>query len=273
MLVDGVMGQIRVGRDEDGGDLECYACLQGFRGTAEFSVTVFRFGRGNPEEKSDRFSWTEDASRGWNPFLTHERLVSEGWLTEDHKIRLLLTLHLRVDEDYMARIQTTLNANSLVTRHWSSPPCAFSRAPLAEQLRQRKVVEGERWTTHNIAHEFQSPDFVNRNKTFNFASPFIPLGAGANGRIVVGRDEAGNDFRCYLHLTGFRSTLECIFTVFRFGRGCVEQVVGDRRRLNVDTMWGPRYFLFLTHERLVSEGWLTEDHKIRLLLTLHLKQE
>ena len=69
--------------------------LYGLRGEAEFTITVCRFDRGAPKQETATHTWTYDEGRGRANFLPQAQLASDGWLTPDNKIRLLVTVHLK----------------------------------------------------------------------------------------------------------------------------------------------------------------------------------
>ena len=258
----------------DGNNIDCIVHLSGFRGMAEITVTAFRFGKGAPRRKTANFTLTTDRGCIFPSLFTLAELISQGWLTADNQIRLLVTLHLREDEALMASLHWTIAAHPAVTSCWSAPPCQYSRVCLAEQLQQQVPEEGQRWTTHHIAHEFQSADFADDSKLFNLSSPRVDLFEGVQGCIKICRkkvNKAYGDysiFGCYASLSGFRGLAKFSITAFRFERGLPKQMSGSSTR-TVDTEFGRLSFFSLAE--LVNEGWLTEDHKIRFLLTLHLK--
>ena len=94
-LLDGVTGYIQMEYKKAGGGIACYARLEGFRGKAEITITVFRFGRGAPQQGTLRYTWEEDKGWGWASFLTQADYAHGGYVTPDNKIRILLSLCLK----------------------------------------------------------------------------------------------------------------------------------------------------------------------------------
>ena len=78
----------------------------------------------------------------------------------------------------MAAVQPAIEARPDITVRWTSPPCAYSRVLLSEQLREEKVLEGEVWSTHHFAHEFHSADFSDAAATIDIDSPGLRLSEG-----------------------------------------------------------------------------------------------
>ena len=269
-VCEGVQGCLSVRRSAAAGNLECYVRLWGFRGDSTFTMTALRFDRGAPRQLTAAISWTKDEGRGWPCCLMQTQLVNEGWLTPDNKIRLLLTLNLRADEVLMTAVQSTIEAHPYITAQWSSPPCAYSRVVLAEQLREEKVVAGETWVTHHMAHEFCSSTLWDANLPFDINSPSQDVCVGVRGCLSVRRLAAGGNLGCHVHLFGFRGDSQFTVTVFRFG-------MGAPRPITVAVAWtkdiGKGWLCLLTQAQLTGEGWLTPDNKMRLLVTVHLRAD
>ena len=93
-LCKSIVGLIGVGCKS--GDLACYVYVPGFRGAGDVILTVLRFGQGAPMQATCSHTWTQDHGYGWPSLLKQKQLASEGWLTADQKIRVLVTLHLQM---------------------------------------------------------------------------------------------------------------------------------------------------------------------------------
>ena len=141
---------------------------------------------------------------------------------------------------------------------------------LSEQLREEKVVEGEMWSTHHMAHEFCSADFADGDATFEIDSPMMDLSEGVQGSLRFARSESGESVDAWVVLFGFRGSAEFTTTAFRFGRGGPRQLSRTGTWKDDDDCG---VGLSLTQAELADEGWLTPDNKIRLLLTLHLRPD
>ena len=75
--------------------------LESFQGIVEVAVTFFRFDRGRPKRRMDVWKCKPELTSYLSPhYLPHEKMISEGWLTEDIKLRVLVTLHLQAKKKY-----------------------------------------------------------------------------------------------------------------------------------------------------------------------------
>jgi len=92
-LIDNVKGCIKLIRNEDD-DIGCYLRLEGFRGSAEFTITVFRIDRGLPGQFTATNTWSKDSDYGWESIFSLNELETEGYISGDNKIRILATVHL-----------------------------------------------------------------------------------------------------------------------------------------------------------------------------------
>ena len=275
-LFEGVQVQLRLADCLTARNFACRVNLFGFRGKMESTVTAFRFERGAPRQKRLTIRCIHDGLQVLSLLLKQERLVDEGWLTPDKKIRVLLTLHLRVDAEVMALVQPTIEAFPHITAQWSSPPCAYSRVVLSEQLREEKVVEGEEWSTHHMAHEFCSTDFADGDATFEIVSPMVDLCEGVQDRLHVERAASGGSVEAYVQIFGFRGEVELTATAFRFGRGAPKQHSSTLTWCELLAEESENFWtcgIDLKQTQLAVEGWLTPDNKIRYLLTLHLSTD
>lgn len=93
-LIPDVFGCINIDITEPLGPLRCYAQLDGFRRTAEYSITIFRYGAGPPKQRVDMKKWDKNQGFGWASFLSQEELLSGGYVTADFKMRILLTISM-----------------------------------------------------------------------------------------------------------------------------------------------------------------------------------
>ena len=147
-----------------GSNLECYLLLSGFRNTHGL-LAVFRFGKGIPLRQRLNYTWTT-GNGAWSWLLTaldkSDSAGSKGLShPTDSKIRIMVSFYLRTDAAWMAAVQPTIEAHPHITWQWSLPPLAYSMVILSEQLREKKVVAGEAWNTHqpcgarNLQHRLQ----------------------------------------------------------------------------------------------------------------------
>ena len=170
----------------------------------------------------------------------------------------------------MAAVQPTIEAFPHIRAQWSSPPCAYSKVVLSEQLREENVEDGEVWTIHHIASEFSSEEFFgNGNAIFEVFSPRVDMSEGVQGRLRVCCTGAGRNVEYFLHLYGFRGHAEYSVTAFRFRRGPPERVHAGLSSWNKDQSKGCRSSF--KQAEVAEEGWLTPNSKIRVLLTVHLR--
>ena len=159
--------------------------------------------------------------------------------------------------------------NEFVTS-WKQNNCPDSQAILEEQLNQRKVVEGEAWTTYHIAYEFDSKAMISKNR-FAIASPAFDIRDGVEAQIQADRnmEETGPDtgINFYIGIEGFCGKVDYTITVFRFGRGAPKQKTEKMIRVDGDLCYGLPFF---DMDDLAHGGWLVTGRKLPILVTLHL---
>jgi hypothetical protein len=95
---------LRIERLIANGDVRIHVYMRGFRGRCEYSVAMFRFGKGPPKKMVITPTWTRDEGFVLPKFLTSDELHNGGYINEwDNKVHLLVTAainwgHVAVDK-------------------------------------------------------------------------------------------------------------------------------------------------------------------------------
>ena len=198
--------------------------------------------------------------------------LSSGIECRDKNIEHLTEINSRLRDDYtlLQHDYILLEHYNLLTNFTRHHSCEESKSIPAQQLSQDKVMDGQVWSIHHIAHEFCSADFAEGDATFEISSPMVDLCEGVQVILQLDRSKSGGSVTGYIRLFGFRGKAEFIMTAFRFGKGAPQK--GSKNSGNCttdDCYWGCG--VSFTQTQLLEEGWLTPDNKIRLLLKVNLR--
>ena len=155
---------------------------------------------------------------------------------------------------------------------WRLEPCMQSREILLQQLKQRKAVEGEKWTTYHIAYEFHGQTLMHQKGYFCLNSTSYELDEGIKVCITLEHSEEGTEIDFVLCISGFEGKAEYTIAAFRFGLGAPKHKSGTDIFGKENGMNCSHVVCSIKDDELVSGGWLVANSTLPVLATLHLRR-